>query len=182
MADDTPRRGKSSKIDFAAVVHEHWNAVYRMIHHLCGNAHAAEDLTQEAFLRALDRIDKFEIGTNMRAWLLRIATPAPSFDEQRKRKRARSQALIDDLPTNASPPGADLETVEQAALARAALEELTEQTTRLVFHLRVEEDLSFREIAELAGTTEQSARWHMHQARTKLLARLGEKSSTGGEP
>jgi RNA polymerase sigma-70 factor (ECF subfamily) len=180
LADDLPRRGKSSKMDFAAVVHEHWNAVYRMIHHLCGNAHAAEDLTQEAFLRALDRIDKFEIGTNMRAWLLRIATNA-FFDEQRKRKRAKSQALIDDLPTNSSPPGTDLETVEQAALARAALEELTE-LTRLVFHLRVEEDLSFREIAELAGTTEQSARWHMHQARTKLLARLGEKSSTGGEP
>ena len=67
---------------------------------------------------------------------------------------------------------------EQAALARAAMGDLTE-LTRLVFHLRVQEDLSFREIAELAGTTEQSARWHMHQARTKLLARLAGEPGTG---
>ena len=36
-------------------------------------------------------------------------------------------------------------------------------------------DLPFREIAALAGTTEEAARWHMHQARTKLLKRLAEK-------
>jgi len=54
------------------------------------------------------------------------------------------------------------------------MEELSE-LTRLVFHLRAQEDLPFREIAELAGTTEQAARWHMHQARTKLLARLGDQ-------
>jgi RNA polymerase sigma-70 factor (ECF subfamily) len=115
----------------------------------------------------------------MRAWLLRIATNA-FFDEQRKRKRAKLQPLVDELPMNSSPTGTELETTEQAALARAAMEELTE-LTRLVFHLRVQEDLSFREIAELAGTTEQAARWHMHQARTKLMARLGDKSSPGGE-
>jgi DNA-directed RNA polymerase specialized sigma24 family protein len=56
---------------------------------------------------------------------------------------------------------------------RAALAELTD-LTRLVFHLRAEEDLSFREIAELAGTSEEAARWHMRQARLHLLERLGE--------
>ena len=66
-------------------------------------------------------------------------------------------------------------TAEQAALVRAALEELSD-LTRMVFHLRVQEDLSFKEIAELAGTTEQAARWHMHQARMRLLKRLEESS------
>ena len=61
---------------------------------------------------------------------------------------------------------------ERCDRLRAAMGELTE-LTRLVFHLRAQEDLSFREIAEIAGTTEQAARWHMHQARTKLLERLG---------
>ena len=54
---------------------------------------------------------------------------------------------------------------------RVAVAELTE-LTRLVFHLRVSEQLSFKEIAELAGVTEVAARQHMHQARTKLLKRL----------
>jgi RNA polymerase sigma-70 factor, ECF subfamily len=159
--------------DFTAIVREHWNAVFRLAQTLCGNVDGAEDLTQETFLRALNRLSDFQPGTNMRAWLLRIATNA-FFDGQRKRKRAREQPLGDELPGKAPPLDWHLETAEQAALAKAALEDLTD-LTRLVFHLRVQEDLSFREIAELAGTTEQSARWHMHQARTKLLARLGEK-------
>jgi DNA-directed RNA polymerase specialized sigma24 family protein len=54
------------------------------------------------------------------------------------------------------------------------MQELTE-LTRMVFHLRATEDLSFREIGELVGTTEQGARWHMHQARTRLLKQLAEK-------
>jgi RNA polymerase sigma-70 factor (ECF subfamily) len=166
-------------VDFAAVVNEHWNGVFRLLRSLGGDVHAAEDLTQETLLRALDRLGGFTPGTNMRAWLLRIATNA-FFDEQRKRKRAKSQAFEDETPGRVAEPGSELETKEQAALARAAMEEMTE-LTRLVFHLRVEEDLSFREIAEMAGTTEQSARWHMHQARTKLLARLGEKTPTEGE-
>jgi RNA polymerase sigma-70 factor, ECF subfamily len=173
LAHDQPRRKVSADVDFTAIVNEHWNAVFRMLRNLGGDNHSAEDLTQETFLRALDRIAGFEPGTNMRAWLLRIATNA-FFDEQRKRKRSKLHPMKDDVAAEVEGPGRDLETAEQATLARAALEELTE-LTRLVFHLRVQEDMSFREIAELAGTTEQSARWHMHHARTTLLARLGQK-------
>ena len=57
---------------------------------------------------------------------------------------------------------------------RKALTELPE-TARLVFLLRVEGELSFAEIAGELGTSEEAARWHMHQARTKLLARFGPK-------
>jgi RNA polymerase sigma-70 factor, ECF subfamily len=177
LSNEKPRPPKVAPVDFAAAVHEHWNAVFRLAGTLAGDAHEAEDLTQETFLRALDRITAFQPGTNLRAWLLRIATNA-FFDEHRKKKRAKKQSLTMDLPAVSKEPGHDLETAEQAALARTAMEELTD-LTRLVFHLRVQEDLSFREIAELAGTTEQAARWHMHQARTKLLARLGGKPATG---
>jgi RNA polymerase sigma factor (sigma-70 family) len=69
--------------------------------------------------------------------------------------------------------GHELEVAEQSALAQVAMKELTE-LTRLVFHLRATEDLSFREIAEIAGTTEQAARWHMHEARKRLLQRMGD--------
>jgi RNA polymerase sigma-70 factor (ECF subfamily) len=166
---EQPRKSTAST-DFTAVVREHWNAVFRLAQTLSGSVHAAEDLTQETFLRALDRLAAFESGTNMRAWLLRIATNA-FFDEQRKRKRSKAEPLNHEPPAKLPPLDWHLETAEQAALANAAMEELTE-LTRLVFHLRVQEDLSFREIAEMAGTTEQSARWHMHHARTKLLERL----------
>jgi len=140
---------------------------------MTGRVEESEDLTQETFLRAMTRIDSFQPGTRMRSWLLRIASNA-FFDEHRKRKRSRLEPLRGEV--QAHDPRADhaLETAEQAGLVRAAMEELSE-LTRLVFHVRAQEDLPFREIAELAGTTEQAARWHMHQARTKLLARLGDQ-------
>jgi RNA polymerase sigma-70 factor (ECF subfamily) len=158
---------------FAEVVNEHWGSVYRLLHSLTGNRHATEDLVQETFLRALKRLDSFEPGTHLRAWLLRIASNA-FLDEARRRKRASPAPLDRDLPGRAEPPGHALETAEQAARVREALSCLSD-LTRLVFHLRAEEELPFREIARLAGTTEQAARWHMHQARTKLLERLGDR-------
>ena len=164
-------RGDSDRLDFASLVNEHWTAVYCLLKSLTGNLHDTEDLTQETFLRAFDRIDSFKPGTKLRNWLLRIASNA-FFDLHRKRKRVRMETLESEPPARHEEPTHALELAEQSALVRAAMEELTE-TTRLVFHLRATEDLSYREIAELAGTTEQSARWHMHQARTKLLQRLG---------
>ncbi|MFO0811179.1 MAG: sigma-70 family RNA polymerase sigma factor [Gemmataceae bacterium] len=161
-----------SRPDFGEVVRNYWTTVYRVLHSLTGDGHTAEDLTQETFTRALARWTSFHPGSNLRAWLLRIATNA-CFDDRRRRKRAKV------VPLSEEPAGADwhptrrLETAERAEVVRAALATLTEQT-RLVFHLRAVEGLSFREIAEVAGTTEQGARWHMHQARTKLLDILGE--------
>lgn len=159
--------------DFATVVRRHWASVYRLLYSLTGHVHRTEDLTQETFLRALRRIDSYQPGTGMRPWLLRIAANA-FFDEQRRSKCVRMTALDADQPARHEAPGHAMETAEQAALAREALVHLT-PLTRLVFHLRVEEELSFREIAELAGTTEQAARWHMRQARVKLLEHLTDE-------
>jgi len=159
--------------DYATVVQEHWPAVYRLLHSLSGDVHETEDLTQETFLRALERLSSFERGTNMRSWLLRIASNA-FFDVRRKRKRSRVQRLEADPAQEECSPGHALEVAEQSELVRVAMEELSE-LTRMVFHLRATEELSFREIAEIASTTEQAARWHMHEARTRLLKRLGEK-------
>lgn len=155
---------------FAPVVEGHWNAVYRMLCHLTGNRHDADELTQETFTRALAGCASFVPGSNLRAWLLRIASNL-FLDETRKRRRRPVQPLTSEVPADNQPVEEILEAREQAALVRAAVEELS-PTTRLVFHLRVTEDLSFREIGKAAGVSEEAARWHMHQARTKLLNRL----------
>jgi RNA polymerase sigma-70 factor, ECF subfamily len=159
--------------DFAAVVEAHWAAVYRFLYSLSGNCHEAEDLTQETFLRALRRRDSFKPGTKMRSWLLRIAANA-CFDTRRKQKRVSFRALEYEVASPETRPEHRLETVEQSELLRVALEELSD-LTRMVFHLRAVEDLSFREIASLAEISEEAARWHMHHARTRMLKRFSEK-------
>ena len=72
-----------------AIVERHWGAVHRLMFRMAGNDTDADDLTQEAFLRAFGRLDSYQPGTNVRAWLMRIATNA-FFDLQRKRKTARA--------------------------------------------------------------------------------------------
>ena len=168
-ADATP---DSAPRDFSQVVEEHWDSVYRLVSRLTGNRHDADELTQETFLRALAAWGTFTVGTNVRAWLLRIASNL-FLDETRRRKRRPASAVVEEPEGRGKEPGADLETREQAALARAFVEELGE-TTRLVFHLRVTEELSFREIGQMAGISEEAARWHMHQARIKLAERMRE--------
>jgi RNA polymerase sigma-70 factor (ECF subfamily) len=165
-----PAAGRTA---FAEVVNAHWSAVYRLLYTMTGNRHDTEDLTQETFLRALDRLDSFTAGTKMRAWLLRIASNA-FFDVKRKRQRFHQHELSDEQPGRDSRPEQPLEAAEQNELLKAALEDLSEMT-RLVFHLRTQEDLSFREVGEMAGVSEEAARWHMQQARSKLTARLAGK-------
>ena len=62
--------------DFAAVVAEHWTAVYRLLYSLTGDPHATDDLAQETFLRALQRYADLRPDSRLRPWLLRIATNA----------------------------------------------------------------------------------------------------------
>src|SRR5262245_6810861 len=82
---------------FATMVADHWDAVYRLLQSLTADGHDTDDLAQETFLRAWGRIDSFRPGTNMRSWLLKIASNA-FLDERRRRKRSKVQ------PLDAEPP------------------------------------------------------------------------------
>ena len=158
--------------NFNEVVEAHWTAVYRLLYSLTGNPHDTEDLAQETFMRAIKRWSSFKQGTNLRAWLLRIGTNA-FFDLKRKSQTLKIGPLTEDVVSEEKSAESSLNLVEQGKLVEVAMQELTE-LTRLVFHLRVTEDLAFKEIAGIAGVTEVAARQHMHQARAKLLKRLGE--------
>ncbi|MBI2805243.1 MAG: RNA polymerase sigma factor [Planctomycetes bacterium] len=160
---------------FGEVVEAHWTAVYRLLYSLTGDPHDTDDLTQETFLRALKRFETFKKGTNLRAWLLRIGTNA-FFDVKRKQQTLKIGPLTEDVKSEEKSAETLLDLAEQGKLVRRAVQDLTE-LTRLVFHLRVTEELSFKEVAEIAGVTEVAARQHMHQARAKLLKRLGESSA-----
>src|SRR5205823_1854911 len=88
------------------------------------------------------------------------------------RARRTREPLSDDLPDREPGP------VERV-LSQEALRGLAQAVDRLpteyraALLLRVEEDLSFRQIAEVLGLTEETARWRVFKARQKLLALLG---------
>src|SRR3984957_9523775 len=91
---------------FAVLVEAYWGRLYRWLYHLTHDRHQAEDLAQEAFLKAFAHLDRFRAGTNFRAWLFRIAHN--SFANQHRAAARRGSRLPDDLPDRDQGP------VEQA--------------------------------------------------------------------
>jgi RNA polymerase sigma-70 factor (ECF subfamily) len=158
---------KGDRPAFASLVERYWDRLYRWLYHLCHHQHTAEDLVQETFLKAFAGLSTFRSGTNFQAWLFRIGYN--NFINQRRRAGSRiRQPFPDQMPEPvAGPP--------EQAMARETLQLLARAVGRLpneyraAFLLRVEESLSFREIAEVLDTTEETARWRVFKARQKLL-------------
>jgi len=152
---------------FDELVELHWDSVYRLVYHLCGNLHDAQDLAQETFVKAIAARSSFKVGTNLKAWLLRIASN--SFLDLRRKKKTTRAAPMEAEPAVTFPDG--MQNTELMQMLTAAIQQLDE-TQRMVFLLRTQDDLSFREIAQTLETTEETARWHMLQARRRLMKQL----------
>jgi RNA polymerase sigma-70 factor (ECF subfamily) len=157
---------KGDRRAFAALVERYWDRLYRWMYHLSHHRQSAEDLCQEAFLKAMTGLPSFREGSNFRAWLFRIAYNS-FVNQQRKVSRMR-----DAFPATIADNG---EGPAEQAMSREALLHLARAVGRLpddfraAFLLRVEEDLSFRQIAEVLEITEETARWRVFKARQKLM-------------
>lgn len=165
---------------FARLVELYWDRLYRWLYHLTRDRHQAEDLTQETFLKALAGLETFRAGSNFRAWLFRIGHN--NFVNLKRNRHRSDQPLPDDvsLPGDSAPAqAADREAIHRIT---AAIAELPAEY-RAALMLRAEDGLSFREIAMILETTEETARWRVFKARQKLLARLGtELGAENREP
>jgi RNA polymerase sigma-70 factor (ECF subfamily) len=152
----------------SAWVTAHWDDVFGLLYRLSGGSrHESEDLAQDTFLRAAQRRTSFTPGTNLRAWLMRIATNA-FLDARRRPMVTKAEPLPegDEPIADGLGPARLTQGRELGEALEAALAELP-ATARVVFLLRTREEKSFREIAEAIGSTEETARWHMLQARRR---------------
>ncbi len=153
---------------FAELVERYWQRLFRWLFHLTRDRHAAEDLCQETFLRAFAHLHRFQPGTNFTAWIYRIGHNA--FANQCRAARKR-EPLPDDLYDRGQGPVEEAVGREAAEDVARALEQLPTDY-RAALLLRIEEDLSFRQIAEVLNLTEETARWRVFKARQKLLGLL----------
>lgn len=155
------------RLAFSALVGRYWDRLYRWLYHLARDRHAAEDLTQETFLKAFAGLDKFHTGTNFAAWLFRIAHNNFANHYHRSNLRA-SRPLPDDLPARTGGPADEAQNRETIQALSRAIGRLPADF-RAALLLRVEEGLSFRQIADVLDLTEETARWRVFKARQKLL-------------
>lgn len=153
---DAGRAGDDSAL--GTLVRRHHAAAYRVAVSLVREDDLAQDVVQDAFMKAFRALDGFRGDASFRTWLLTI-TANEARGALRRRGRRRETALEDAGPVHSeemSPARATMVSLE-AGRARRMLERLPEKQ-RLSVSLRIDEGLGFKEIGELIGSSEGAAR------------------------
>jgi RNA polymerase sigma-70 factor (ECF subfamily) len=122
-----------------------------------------EEVVQDTFVRAFGSIDSFRADSALRTWLFTIERRL-ILDRRRADRRRRDSASVDDVDAVTEFDALDEIVAEEAeSRVRQAVDRLS-RLQREVFLLRVNEGLSYKEIAEVVGSTEGAARVHYHNA------------------
>ena len=167
----------------------HMDALYRTALRLSKNDKDAEDLVQETYVKAYRFWDKFETGSNCRAWLFKIMTNI-FINQYRSKSRSPMTANIDDIDDNflygqlATVDGA--QDPEQALFAKVfdddvkkAIENLPDDF-RLVVVLSFLEGFSYQEIAEIADLQLGTVKSRLHRGRKLLQKQLWDYAVKNG--
>ncbi len=170
---------------FMALVNAHKGKVYAMVHRLAGNRQDTEDIMQETFLKAIDKIDQFRAEASFGTWLYTIALNL-SRAQFAKKKQAELKPFEEYLPHGT--PGHSHETIDlfdwhdpHQILEAEQLRDLIDKAIgelpykyREAFLLRYVEELSVKEIARLTGQSEASAKSRILRARLALRDELSD--------
>lgn len=184
MSDERGRTAEDPAIgeSFDAVVLPHLDAAYRLARWLTRNEHDAEDVVQEASLRALRYFRTFT-GGNGRAWFLRIVRHT-CFDRHDHRVQANSDPFDEERHSSTRRP-TDPETLllqtDDVRLIEHALSNVPDRYRELLV-LRELEDLSYREVADVLGIPIGTVMSGLSRARQALRGALDNERRDFGMP
>jgi len=177
---------RGDRTAFDALVRRYDQSVLRLALHMLGNEQDAQDVHQEAFLKAYRHLGNFRFECSFYTWLYRIVTNL-CLDHLRRRKSRREDAstVLDshgeemDLLANLSDtramanPARELDRKRMGEQIREALSKLTPRE-RMVFELKHYQGLKLRTIGEMLSTTEETAKNTLFRATRKLRLNLAE--------
>jgi RNA polymerase sigma-70 factor (ECF subfamily) len=177
---------KGDRSSFDSLVRRYDRSVLRLALHMLGNEQDAQDVHQDAFIKAYRHLSNFRFECSFYTWLYRIVTNL-CLDQLRRRKSRREDPSVVydgsgeeiDLMANltdgraSANPARELERKTMNASIQAALDELTPRE-RTVFELKHYQGLKLRTIGEMLSTTEETAKNTLFRATRKLRARLAE--------
>lgn len=165
------------------IIRTHNQRLYRLVRAVLRSNADAEDVLQEAYLRAFASLNTFNGGSSLSTWLSRIALNAAlmRLRAQKRQKRAAPpiaamEAQIIPFPLSSST--ADPERVMAQRQLLHLVEEATDalpETFRLVFVARVIEGLNVEETAGLLGLPAATVKTRLHRARKLIRTRLEEQ-------
>ena len=156
---------------FDLLVRRHQKAMWRMVRRYIKSDADASDVTQQAFVRAFKGLISFRGTASVRSWLFRIAINC-SLSWIRDHKREQPGEVAEDALTEEPAGLTNLTGDEEGARLRAAILMLPPKQ-KLVLELRVFDDLPFKEVADLADCSENTAKVNFHYAVKRLREILG---------
>ena len=164
---------------WSELVAQHGERVYRLAYRLCGNAHDAEDITQEAFIRVFRSLDRYKPGT-FEGWMHRIVTNL-FLDTVRRKARIRFEALPEDaerVPGRERSPEQVISEETFDPVLQTALANLSPEFRAAVVLSDIE-DLSYEEVGRILGVKMGTVRSRIHRGRAALRAELEAAGVTG---
>jgi RNA polymerase sigma-70 factor (ECF subfamily) len=156
---------------FDVLVRRHQKGMWRLILRYVKRDADAADVTQLAFVRAFRGLAGFRGTATVRSWLYRIAINC-ALSWLRDHRREQPAEIGEDALTTDNPAPAQISAGDDRARLRAAIAQLPPKQ-KLVLELRVFDDLSFREVADLADCSENTAKVNFHYAVKRLRDILG---------
>jgi len=177
---------RGNRAAFEQLVRNYDQAVLRLALHLTGSEHEAQDIYQDAFLKAYKSVGNFRFECSFYTWIYRIVTNL-CLDHLRKK-----QVRKEDAPVGVDAEGEQYDRLEQVADARAganperdlmsrelggrinrAMKNLTPRE-RMVFELKHFHGLKLRTVGEILNTTEETAKNTLFRATQKLRGALAD--------
>jgi len=174
-SDLVARTRQGEKDAFRLIFERYSRPVLSFIYDMVGNREAAEDLTQETFVRAYRGLANLRDDTKLSTWLFGIAKNV-ARESLRSRVRTNEQLDLDhetvlDLSDQQPVPVNQLLSKELNALIERSLATLDDDK-RLVFTLKVFQQCSYEEIAEITGFSISKLKTDLHRARAEMRKRI----------
>jgi len=171
---------RDRKEEFDRLAFAHFSELRRVAFRVCENRETADDLVQETYLRAWRSFNKFEVGTNCRAWLFRIFFYVRS---EYRRSQARQPLVfsLDYVKESALPSDTNTSLDVSLEEINLAFKELPEPF-RIAILLSDVEGLRYREIAEVLNVPVGTVMSRLSRGRRMLRERLATLSAKSGAP
>jgi RNA polymerase sigma-70 factor (ECF subfamily) len=155
---------------YGLLVSRHMRRAFAIAFRILEHREDAEDVVQDSFMRALERIDQLDRSRPFRPWLLRIVMNR-SLNFRRGRGVRATVAVPESAASSGTLPDRAAENADLRGRLRAALDLLPEKQ-RTIVQLADLEGLSSGEIGRIMEIADGTVRWHLHEARAKLRAAL----------
>ena len=155
---------------FDVLVQRYLRRAYAIAYRLLGHREDAEDLVQEAFLTALDRIETFDVERPFGPWFFRIVTNH-GLNARKSRALRQTEMIPETADDESASPQIDAERAEIREQLRVALAALPERQ-RFVVQMVDVEGMQPAAVAAMMDLSPGTVRWYLHQARAALRSEL----------